>query len=242
MKAKASYWLRHVRLLPLKTLNRIQRNFTGIKITTSCTECVFFGLSGIQWNLRRQDLSLFLPSLSFSGRLEKLDGHPYLWLAETFWNFPLKTMNRIQRNFTEIKITASSTKYIFSGRTEKEDGGPVSDLLRHCILLLLNADLKALYRLFRGWPIAKIRWPPRPLIWCDIFDFSFETTERNFTKLVRRRDVSVLYQFCIFRADRKNKMATPGLDLLRHYDFSSEIAEWNSTKFDWKQGHYVLQS
>ena len=34
-------------------------------------------------------------------------------------------------------------------------------------------------------PIRKTRWPPRPLIDRDIFDFSSETSERNSTKLDR---------------------------------------------------------
>ena len=39
-----------------------------------------------------------LPRLCFSGRLEKQDGHPGFWLAETFSASPLKPMNGIQQN------------------------------------------------------------------------------------------------------------------------------------------------
>ena len=56
-------------------------------------------------------------------------------------------------------------------------------------------------------PIGKTRWPPWPMIGWDIFDFSSETAERNPTKLDRKQDLNVLYQVCVFRADRKNKMA-----------------------------------
>ena len=38
-----------------------------------------------------------LPSLCFSGQLEKQDGRPGLWLAETFSTYPLKPLNGIQR-------------------------------------------------------------------------------------------------------------------------------------------------
>ena len=55
-------------------------------------------------------------------------------------------------------------------------------------------------------PIGKTRLPPRPLICLDIFDFSSETAERNSTKLDRKQDLNVLYQVCIFRVHRKNKM------------------------------------
>ena len=50
-----------------------------------------------------------------------------------------------------------------------------------------------------------------------IFDFSSETTKRNLTKLYRKVDLNVLYQVCVFRADRKNKMAALASDWLRHF-------------------------
>ena len=50
-----------------------------------------------------------------------------------------------------------------------------------------------------------------------IFDFSSETAEQNSTKLDRKQDLNVLYEVCVFRADRKNKMAAPSFDWLRHF-------------------------
>ena len=122
-----------------------------------------------------------------------------------------------------------------------------------------------------------------------IFDFSSNTVERNSTKLDVKQDLNVLYQVCVFRADRKNKMAALASDWLRHFqlllwncwtefnktwqearsqrplpslcfsgrsektrwplwpligwdifDFSSETAEWNSTKLDRKQDLNIL--
>ena len=122
-----------------------------------------------------------LPSLCFSGQSEKQDGRPGLWLAETFSTSPLKSLNGIQRNLTGSKISTSSIKFVF----------------------------------FR--PIGKTRWPPWPLIGWDIFDFSSETAERNSTKLDRKQDLNVLYQVCVFQADRKNKMAALASDWLRHF-------------------------
>ena len=202
------------------------------------------------WEARSQSP---LPSLCFSGRSEKQDGRPGLWLAETFSTSPLKLLNGIQRNLTGSKISTSSTKFVFFG------------------------------------PIWKTRWPPWPLIGWDIFDFSSETAERNSTKLDRKQDLNVLYQVCVFRADRKNKMASLASDWLRHFrlllwnrwtefketwqearsqcplpslcffgpigktrwppwpligwdifDFSSETAEQNSTKLDGKQAFDIL--
>ena len=54
-----------------------------------------------------------LPSLCFSGRSEKQDGRPGLWLAETFSTSPLKPLNGIQQNLTGSKISTSSTKFVF---------------------------------------------------------------------------------------------------------------------------------
>ena len=127
-----------------------------------------------------------LPSLCFSGRLEKQDGRPGLWLAEIFSTSPLKPLKGIQRNLTGSKISTSSTKFVFFG------------------------------------PIGKTRWPPWPLIRWDIFDFS-ETAERNSTKLVRKQDLNVLYQVCVFRADRKNKMVAMAHDWLKHF----RLLLWN---------------
>ena len=72
-------------------------------------------------------------------------------------------------------------------------------------------------------PIRKTRWPPLPLIGWDILDFFSETAEQNSMKLYREQDLNVLYQVCFFRADRKNKMAAPVSDWLRHF----QLLLWN---------------
>ena len=163
MAALASDWLRHFRLL-------LWNRWTEFNET---------------WQEARSQRPL--PSLCFSGRSEKQDGRPGLWLAETFLTSPLKPLNGIQRNLTGTKISTSSTKFVFFG------------------------------------PIGKTRWPPWPLIGWDIFDFSSETAERNSTKLDRKQDLNVLYQVCVFRADRKNKMAALVSDWLRNF----RLLLWN---------------
>ena len=55
------------------------------------------------------------------------------------------------------------------------------------------------------------------MIGWDIFDFFSETAERNSTKLDRKQDLNDSYQVCVFRADRKNKMAATASDWLRHF-------------------------
>ena len=72
-------------------------------------------------------------------------------------------------------------------------------------------------------PIGKTRWPPWPLIGWYIFNFSSETAERNSTKLDRKQDLNVLYQVCVFRAYRKNKMVALASDWLRHF----RLLLWN---------------
>ena len=163
MAALASDWLRHFRLL----LSNRWTEFNEI------------------WQEARSQCPL--PSLCFSGRSEKQDDRPGLWLAETFSTSPLKTLNRIQRNLTGSKILKSSTKFVFFG------------------------------------PIGKTRWPPWPLIGWDIFDFCSETAERNSTKFHRKQDLNVLYQVCVFRADWKNKMAALAPDWLIHF----RLLLWN---------------
>ena len=65
-----------------------------------------------------------LPSLCFSGRLEKQDGRPGLWLAETFSTSPLKPLNGIQRNLTGSKISTSSSEFVFFRPISKQKCPP----------------------------------------------------------------------------------------------------------------------
>ena len=50
-----------------------------------------------------------------------------------------------------------------------------------------------------------------------------ETTEQNSTKLDRKQDLNVLYQVCVFLADRKNKMAALASNRLRQF----RLLLWN---------------
>ena len=56
----------------------------------------------------------------------------------------------------------------------------------------------------------------RPSVNFHIFNFFSETVERNTTKVDRRQDLNTLYQVCVFQTDRKNNMAAPVSDWLRH--------------------------
>ena len=77
--------------------------------------------------------------------------------------------------------------------------------------------------------IGKTKWPPRALIGLDTFDSFSETAKGNLTKLDRKQDLNVLYKVCVFRADRKTKMAAPASDWPRHFG----LLLWNrSTEFN----------
>ena len=119
-----------------------------------------------------------------------------------------------------------------------------SDWLRHFRLLLWNrwtefnetwqeaSSQCLLPRLcFSGQSGKKTKSRPWPLIGWDIFDFSSETAERNWTKLDRKQDLNALYLVCVFRVDRKNKMAAPAYDLLRHFQLIlwNHLIEFNKT-------------
>ena len=129
----------------------------------------------------------------------------------------------------------SSTKFFFFRADQKNKMAALaSDWLRHFRLLLWNlwtefnktwqeARSKCLLPSWFFGPIAKTRWPPWPLIGWDILDFFSEIAERNSTKLDRKQTLNVLYQICVFRADRKHKMAALTSDWLRNF----RLLWWN---------------
>ena len=82
-------------------------------------------------------------------------------------------------------------------------------------------------------PIGKPWWPPG--LW---FAKTFSTFPLKLLYEIQRlywkQDLNVHQQVCVFRADRKTKMATRPLICLEMFSFSSEIAEQNSTKLDRK--------
>ena len=194
MAALASDWLRHFRLL-------IWNRWMELNET---------------WQEARSQRPL--PSLCFSCRSEKQDGHPGRWLAEIFSTSPLKPRNGIQRNLTGSMISMSSTKFVFFrpiGKTRLPPWPPIgwdifdfsSETAKwNSTKLDRKEDLNVLYQLCVFGADRKRRWPPWPLIGWDIFDFSSETAERPAMKLDRKKDLNVLYQACVFWADRKNKM------------------------------------
>ena len=211
MAALVSDWLRHFRLL-------LWNRWTEFNET---------------WQEARSQSPL--PSLCLSGGPEKQDGRPSLWLAETFSTSPLKPLNRIQQNLIGSKISKPSTKFVFFGLIGKTRGPPWP-LIGWDIFDFSSETVKGVQRNLIGSKISmpstkfvffgligKTRWPPWSLIDWDIFDFSCETAERNSTKLDRKQDLKALYQVCVYRVDRKNKMAALASDWPRHF----RLLLWN---------------
>ena len=147
MAVMASYWIRHYQLLLWNRWMefnetweeaRSQRHLPSLcfwddrrnKMAALASDWLgYFQLLWKHWTkfseiLKEARSQRPLPTLCFGGRSEKQDGHPLLWLAETFSTFPLKPLNGIQRNLSGSKISTSSTKFVFRGRSEKQDGRP----------------------------------------------------------------------------------------------------------------------
>ena len=85
-------------------------------------------------------------------------------------------------------------------------------------------DLNVLYQLvqvcvFSDQP-EKTRWLPWPIIgWDIIFHLFSETAEQNSRKLVRKQDLNVLYQVCVFGPIGKQD-GHPGLWLVETFSTS----------------------
>ena len=163
---------------------------------------------------RKQDLNVLYQVCFFrADRKNKMVALASDWLR----HFRLLLWNR----WTEFKETLQEARsqrplprLCFWADQKNKLAAMASDWLRHFRLLLWNrwtefnktltgskiSTSSTKFVFFR--PIWKTRWPPWPLIGWDIFDFSSETAERNSTKLDRKQDLNILYQVCVFRADR----------------------------------------
>ena len=107
-----------------------------------------------------------------------------------------------------------------------------SDWLRHFQLLLWNrwTEFNETWQEARSQSLlpslcfsgrsTKTRWAPWPLIGWYIFDFFSETAEWNSTKLDRKQDLNVFYQFCYLGRSLKQD-GRPGLWLAETVSSSS---------------------
>ena len=202
----------------LKPLNRIQRNLTGSKISTSFTKFVFFGpirkTRWPPWPLIGWDIFDF-SSKTVERNLTKLDRKQDLKVLYQFcvfradrkkkwlhwpligWNIFDFSSKTVERNLTKLDrkqdLNVLYQVYVFLADRKNKMAALASDWLRHFRLLLWN------------------RWM------------------EYITKLDKKQDLSVLYQVCVFRADQKNKVAALASDWSRHF----RLLLWNHwTEFD----------
>ena len=205
---------------PLKPLNRIKRNMRGSKVSTSSTKFVFFAPIGKTWwplwPLIGWDIFDFSSETAEqnSTKTDRKQDYNVLYKVCVFRPIGKKQDGRPCRWLAET----------FSTSPLKPPNGIQRSMTGSKIT---TSSTKFV---FFG-PIGKARWPPWALIGWDIFDFYSATAEQNSTKLDRKRDCNVLYQVCVLRADRKNKMAVLASDLLRHFRLLlwSRWMEYNET-------------
>ena len=176
------------------------------------------------------------------GPIAKQDGRPGLWLAESFFTSSLNSLSGNQRNLTGSKLLTSSTKFVFLGRSEKQDGRPVLWLAEKFSTSLMKS-LNGIRRNLTGSKISKSstkfvffgligkKQDGRPSLWlAETFSTSplkpLNGIQQNLTgKKISMSSTKV----CVFRADRKNKMAALASDWLRHF----RLLLWNRwTEFD----------
>ena len=189
-----------------------------------------------------------LPSLCFSSRSEKQDGHPGLWLAETFSTSSLKPLNGIQRNLTGSKISMPSTKFLFFRPIGKTRWPPLaSDWLRHFRLLLWNSWTE----FNETWQEARSQHPlpsscflsrsekqdGHPGLWlAETFSTSSLKPLNGIQRNLTGSKISMpSTKFLFFRPIGKTRWPPWPLIDWDIFDFFSETAEQNSTKLDRKQ-------
>ena len=149
----------------------------------------------------------------------------FSWFVLSPWNFTLNNVffsapePKAQVHYCDhalsvvrLSVCPSLTFHIFDFFSETaEQNSTKQDLNVLYKVCVFRADRK---NKMAAWPL--IGWD----IGWDIFDFSYETAERNSTKLDRQQDLNVLYQVCVFQADRKKQDGRPGLWLAETFSTS----------------------
>ena len=161
-----------------------------------------------------QDLNVLYQVCVFrADRKNKMAAQASDWLRHfrlLLWN----QWKEFNKTWQEARSQRPLPSLCYWGRSQKQDGRP-GVLLAATFSTSSLKPLNGIQRNLTGSKIStsstkfvffgligKTRWPPQPLIGWDIFDFFSETAEQNSTKLDRKQDLNVLYQVCVFRANR----------------------------------------
>ena len=184
---------------------------------------------------RKQDLNVLYQVCDFQvDRKNKMAALASDWLRH-FRLLLWKRWTEFHETWQEARSQRHLPSWCFRADRKNKMAALASNWLRHFRLLPWNRwtefnetwqearSQRPLPSLCFSDRSEKTRWLPLPLIGWDIFDFSSETAEWNSRKLDRKQDLNVLYQVCVFRADRKNKMAALASDCLRHF----RLLLWN---------------
>ena len=160
-----------------------------------------------------------LPRLCFSGRLEKQDGHPGLWLAEAFSASPLKPMNEIQQNSQEARSQRLLSRLCFSGLSEEQDSRPglwLAEAFSISPLKPQNGIQQNLTGRKISTPSNKFvffgsiggkRWPPS-LWFAETFRLLIRDRWTRFNETWQEARSQRPLRICVSRADKKGR---PGL-------------------------------
>ena len=186
---------------------------------------------------RKQDLKALHQVGVFQVDRKKQNGLPGLWLAETFWTSPLKTLNGIQRNLKGSKIAMPSIKFVFFfWPIEKTKwlpwpliGWDIFDFSsktteRNSMKLDRKQDLKALYQVcvFQVDRKKKMAVPAYDLL--RHFQLLLWNRWTELNKTWQKQYLNILYQACVFLGWSKKQYAPPlASDWLRHF----RLLLWN---------------
>ena len=202
--------------------------------------CFGFFSTTAEWILtklaRKTSPQHLLSSLSSSCRSEIQDGRPGLWLAETFFDFFSATAEWILTKLDRKQVlNALYQVCVFRVDRKSKMATLASDWLKHFFgffsttaeWILTKLDKKQVLNTFYQVLCFSYRseiQDGRPGLWfAEIFyDFFSATAEWILTKLDRKQVHNALYQVCVFRADRKSKMAALVSDWLKHFSASSQ--------------------
>ena len=194
---------------------------------------------------RKQDLNVLYQVYVFLTDQKKQDGHPSLWLAETFSTSPLKQLKGIKRNLIGSKTSTFSTKFVFFGPIRKKTRLPSWPLLGKTFPTSALKPLNGIQRnltdgkystpsikfVFFG-PISKTRWPPPASDWLRHFRLFWNFwTEFNET-WQESRSQRFLPILC-FSGWSEKQDGRPGLWLAETFS-TSETAEWILMNLDRK--------
>ena len=263
---------------PLKWMNRIQWNLIGSKISTPSTKIVFFGPIGktklppwplIGWDIfdfssetaeqnsakldRKQAPNAFYHICVFQANGEKTKWPPWPLIGQDIFDFSSETVKGIWWNLIGSKIWTPSTKFVFSGGSEKQNGRrglwfaetfstfPLKPLNRIQQNLTGSKISTSSTRLAFFGLIKKNKIAALSSDWLRDFWLLLWNHWTEFNEIWQKASSQRPLPSLCFSGWSKKQYGRPGLWLAETYfDFSSETAERNSAKLDRKQDLNVL--